>query len=137
MVIVEASQVNGGLRYDSGKNRLDLIPPEWDWALGLVLTKGAEKYAVRNWEKGMDWSKVLGPMRRHIDKFLTGEQYDIGTPEEPGTGCHHLAMVAWNALALMSYDIRGIGTNDIVTGDMKWLEKCSTKTTSTQLPDTK
>ena len=106
----------GGLRYDTGKNRLDLIPPEWTWALGQILTKGAQKYAARNWEKGMDWSRIIGPLKRHLEKFLAGETYDAET------GCHHMAMVAWNALALMTYDIREIGNNDLV-GKMEWLEK--------------
>lgn len=92
----------GGLRYDIGKNRLDLIPGEWTWALADVLSMGAVKYTERNWERGMQWSKVLGCILRHITKFLMGERYD------DETGCHHLAMAAWNCLALMSYDIRGI-----------------------------
>lgn len=96
-----------GLRYDTGKNRLDLIPPEWEWELARVLTAGAAKYQPRNWELGMAWSKVLGPSRRHQNKFLRGEQID----EE--TKCHHLALAAWNLLALMSYDLRGLGTDDL------------------------
>lgn len=105
----------GGLRYDTAKNRLDLIPPEWTWALGLVMTKGALKYAPRNWERGMAWSKVVGPLKRHLEKWLAGEVYDIGTPEALGTRCHHLAQVAWNALALMSYELRGLGHDDVRT----------------------
>ncbi len=96
-----------GRRYDAGKIRLDLLPVEWIWGLGSVMTAGAVKYAERNWEKGMKWSKVIGSMLRHTYKFLAGERYD------PETGCHHLAMVAWNALALMSYDLRSIGENDL------------------------
>lgn len=98
---------NGALRYDHGKVQLDLIPPEWYWALGNVLHAGAQKYAPRNWEKGMKWSRVVGSLMRHLLKFMVGERYD----EE--TGCHHLAHVAWNALALMSYDIREVGENDL------------------------
>ena len=96
-----------GLRHDEGKVRLDLIPPEWVMALGNVLTIGAKKYADRNWELGMPWSKVWGPLLRHAFKWLLGEQYD------KETGCHHLAMVAWNALALMTYQMRGLGKPDI------------------------
>lgn len=96
-----------GLRYDKGKNRLDLIPPEWIWELGKVLTAGANKYADRNWELGMRWSKVVGPIWRHLIRFLCGEQLD------KETGCHHLAHVAWNALALLSYDLRSIGEDDL------------------------
>lgn len=98
---------HGGLRYDAGKNRLDLIPPEWIWELGKVLTAGANKYADRNWELGMRWSKVVGPIERHFNRFLRGEQLD------KETGCHHSAHIAWNALALFSYDIRGIGEDDL------------------------
>lgn len=96
-----------GLRFNQGKNRIELVPPEWFWALGDVTTRGAEKYSDRNWELGMKWSIVIGCMFRHALKFLTGEKYD------PETGCHHLAMVAWNALALMSYDLRGVGEDDL------------------------
>lgn len=100
----DASQ---GLRYDDSKNRMELIPPEWIEALGEVLTKGARKYADRNWEKGMAWSKMIGCTFRHMMKFLRGERYDAET------GCHHLAHAAWNLLALMSYDVRGIGADDL------------------------
>ena len=113
----------GGLRYDAGKNLLDLIPPEWVWALGMILTKGAKKYAARNWERGMKYSKVMGPLKRHLTKYEAGEQYDYGTPDEPGTNCHHLAIVAWNALALMSYELRGIGEDDLPNYDFSILAK--------------
>lgn len=96
-----------GLRYDAGKNRLELIPPEWEWELGRVLTAGATKYADRNWERGMEWSKVVGPLRRHLNRFLRGQQRD------GETGAHHLAHVAWNALALMTYDLRKIGDDNL------------------------
>ena len=98
---------SGGLRHDTGKVRLDLLPAEWVWGLGQVMTAGALKYAPRNWEKGMAWSKVLGPMLRHTFKWMAGEIYDAET------GCHHLAMVAWNALALMVYQLRLIGEDDV------------------------
>jgi hypothetical protein len=97
----------GGLRYDDGKIRYDLIPPEWEHALAEVMTAGAKKYAARNWERGMAWSKCVGCARRHLWKWLRGESYD------PETGCHHLAHVAWNVLALMSYQLRTIGENDL------------------------
>ncbi len=105
----------GGQRLNAGKNRIELLPPEWIWALADVMTQGSEKYEARNWEKGMDWSAMIGCMQRHLAKFQRGQRFDgkeldivLGT-----TGCHELAMVAWNALALMSYDIRNIGNNNI------------------------
>ncbi len=105
----------GGKRYNAGKIRMELIPPEWLWALADVLTKGAEKYDERNWEKGMGWSSMIGCIQRHTNKFLANDRYDGDRldVEKGTTGCHHLAMVAWNALALMSYDLRQIGENDM------------------------
>ena len=110
----------GGLRFNTGKNSLELIPPEWIWGIGMVLTRGAAKYAIRNWERGMKWSYPVGCAFRHLLKFVCGERYD------PETGCHHLVMVAWNALALMTYDLRSIGENDLV-GDLAWLTATATK----------
>ncbi len=101
----------GGLRLNTGKCMLELIPPEWVWALGDVFTQGAIKYAIRNWERGMRWAICVGCALRHIFKFCVGQRYD------DETGCHHLAMAAWNCLALMSYDLRGIGENDLPKSD--------------------
>lgn len=112
---------NDALRYDDGKVRLELIPPEWLWGLGLVLTKGAEKYAPRNWEKGMDHGRVVGSLLRHLTQYQAGERYD------KETGCHHLAMAAWNCLALMTYDIRAVGNNDLPQCSVETLEKVNGK----------
>lgn len=106
----------GGQRLNAGKNRIELLPETWIWALADVMTQGSRKYDPRNWEKGMDWSAMIGCMHRHTAKFQAGQRYDgkefnkeLGT-----TGCHELAMVAWNALALMHYDLTGTGNNDLV-----------------------
>ena len=107
----------GGLRKNTGKNRLDLVPVEWTWALGDVMTQGSIKYAPRNWERGMTWSTMVGCALRHTLKFMCGEKYDVET------GCHHLGMAAWNLLALMSYDLREIGTNDLGSQDISILHR--------------
>ena len=36
-----------------------------------------------------------------------------GERDDPETKCHHLAHVAWNALALMVYEMRGLGEDDL------------------------
>lgn len=96
-----------GMRKDDGKVKLELIPAEWIWALGQVLTQGAEKYEIRNWERGMKWGKMIGCAMRHVLYFVCGQRYD------QESGCHHLAHAAWNILALMTYDLRNIGENDL------------------------
>lgn len=86
-----------GLRHNDGKIRYDLLEPFAMQELARVFTKGAQKYAPFNWLKGMDWSKCLASLKRHIAAFEQGEDFD----EE--TECYHMAHAAWNALALVSY----------------------------------
>ncbi len=102
---------NGGLRYDEGKLRFDLIPPELLIELARVYTEGAKKYADRNWERGMSWSKCIACLDRHWIKWRAGLTYDNGPK---GINTHHLANVIWNAAALMIYQIRGVGVDDRV-----------------------
>lgn len=95
-----------GLRYDAGKARYDLLPADALHSLVNVYTAGAAKYADRNWEKGMSWSRCFGSLMRHCWAFWRGETFD------PESKCHHMAHAAWNALALVAYDLRGVGTDD-------------------------
>lgn len=90
-------KLDKGLRFNDGKIRYDLIEPSAIKELAKVFTKGAEKYAPRNWEKGMEWSKVLASLKRHTAAFEQGEDYDNES------GLYHMAHAAWNALALVSY----------------------------------
>ena len=99
-------QDNGGLRYDAGKPRFDLIPPDALLALAQHYAKGAEKYEPRNWERGMDWCRVYGSLQRHANKWMANQEID------KDSGSHHMIAVAWNALALYCYETRGVGVDD-------------------------
>ena len=100
-----------GLRFNQNKLRYDLLEPFAVEQLAKVFTKGAEKYAPHNWEKGMDWSKISSSLKRHIAAWEKGEDFDYdptckecleGTCKNH-TGLYHMAHAAWNALALVSY----------------------------------
>lgn len=86
-----------GLRLNTGKTRHDLKTAFAEEQYAKVLTKGSEKYAERNWEKGMAWSKVLASLERHIQAFKRGEDYD------PETGLLHSAHIMCNAAFLTEY----------------------------------
>ena len=103
----ESSSPKQGLRYDQGKLRWDLLPPDVMEELVRVYTKGAEKYAERNWELGMDWGKCLRALKSHLNKWEKGQQRDDEYPE-----LYNLAMVMWNAAALLAYELRGIGKDN-------------------------
>jgi len=110
-VSVEAD--GGGLRYNDGKPRYDLIPPEALEDLAILYQRGASKYAERNWERGMSWCKCFASMMRHAWAWMRGEEND------PETGVHHMTAVAWNAFAIVTYVRRGIGQDDRNFGQPK------------------
>jgi len=71
------------------KPQLQLIPPALNDETAKALARGAEKYGVFNWRKNnVEVMTYLGAMKRHIDKFLNGEDID------PDTGAHHLGCAA-------------------------------------------
>ena len=86
-----------GLRYNEGKNRLDLIPVRAVEEIGKVFTFGSKKYEPRNWERGMEWSKVLASLKRHIAAFESGEDFD------KESGLYHLAHAGCNVMFLLEY----------------------------------
>ena len=86
-----------GLRFNQGKLRFDLVHPFAHEQMVKVLTKGAEKYTERNWEKGMTWSNVIASLKRHLQAIESGEDFD------PETGLLHAAHVACNAHFLTAY----------------------------------
>lgn len=87
-----------GAKYDGGKLRYDLIPARPLEELARVYTIGAQKYADRNWEKGIAWCRIFGAMMRHAWRWFRGEKWDRET------GQHHLSSVAWCAFALIEYE---------------------------------
>jgi hypothetical protein len=95
-----------GVKFDEGKVRYDLLPPEGVHAVAVILTGGAAKYAPRNWELGMDWSRPFGACLRHLFAWWGGENRD------PDTGRSHLWHAACNLFFLIAYEKRGKGTDD-------------------------
>ena len=67
------------------KPRPDLISPHAQLREGMVLAKGAVKYDLRNWEKGMPICECIASAQRHI------EQYKLGLTDED-----HLAQARTN-----------------------------------------
>lgn len=94
-----------GMKFDSGKVRMELIPPELLTAVGTILTFGAEKYEDRNWELGMDWDRVYGSLLRHLNAWQSGEEAD------PETGHSHLWHAGCCIAFLITYEQRGIGND--------------------------
>lgn len=92
-----------GYKNDDGKARFDLIPPEGLWGVAQVAAIGAKKYGDRNWENGLSWGRLFAAMMRHAWAWMMGEDHD----QEDGQ--HHMASVAWCAMAIMALQARGNG----------------------------
>lgn len=54
---------------------------------------GSKKYADRNWERGMPFSRYLDSAKRHLNKYLMGLEDE-----------DHLAAAAWNIFAIMHHE---------------------------------
>lgn len=97
----------GGLRFNGGKLRVDLVPADVIEALAGVLgyacTKRTPPYPERNWERGMKWSNVVASLERHLLDVKLGRRLDPA-----GTGLRSTALMLCNAVFLCAYDIRGL-----------------------------
>jgi len=105
-----------GRKDDEDKVRLELIPPEFIFAVGSVLTFGAIKYEDRNWEKGMSWGRVFGASLRHLmawwgGKRPTTKNFVFGDLDTE-TGMSHLWHAACCICFLVTYEERAIGKDD-------------------------
>jgi hypothetical protein len=87
-------------------NRLGGADPIAMEELGRIYGFGEQKYDRFNYLKGYDWSLSIDALKRHLLAFERREDRD----EE--SGLLHTAHVAWHGLALTSFVLRGVGTDD-------------------------
>lgn len=83
------------VKYDVDKLRFDLLPAGPLMEIAKVFTYGAQKYADRNWEKGMEWGRLFAATQRHLWAFWAGEDAD------PESKLLHLAHAGFGILALL------------------------------------
>lgn len=93
-------------KHDNGKLPMSLVPPEAIEALAEVLLFGAEKYGDRNWESGIEWSRLYDAAQRHLTAYLKGERLD------PESGKSHLKHALANLAFLVTFEERGMTEHD-------------------------
>lgn len=97
---------NTGAQKASKPSQLGLVDPVALTELGNVAGFGAKKYEKWNYLGGYDYSLSYNAMLRHMNSYWSGEDND------PESGYHHMAHASWHGLAIISYDLRGIGNDD-------------------------
>ena len=110
----------GGIKADAGKAPWDLLPYDALHEVVKVLKFGVSKYAARNWEDGIEYSRVFAALQRHVTAWWGGEELD------PETGMNHLAHTACCALFLLAFRVRGMDQHDNRPGAGKSSVRIST-----------
>lgn len=122
---VDPGKLVSGYKADEGKPRFELLPPEFLFAVSAVLTFGAKKYADRNWEKGMKWSRPFGALMRHAwawwgGKGPTNKSFLFGELDPETTlshlwhaGCCLAFLIAYEARGMTEWDDRFTGPEDV------------------------
>lgn len=86
--------------------RHDLLPYDALDEVARIYGFGATKYADDNWALGFRWRLSAGALQRHMSLWMQGEDID------KESGYNHLGHVAWHALTLLAFTMRGLGTDD-------------------------
>ena len=89
----------GGMKFDGGKLRIDLVDPFFVEDVAEVLTYGAKKYADDSWQLLENAEqRYKGALLRHLFAYLKGELVDSES------GMQHLQHLATNAMFLMHFE---------------------------------
>ena len=83
--------MTGGVKYDEGKIRWDLVPFKELEGVAKVMTFGAQKYPANSW-KGVEKERYTAALMRHFVAYMDGEEID------PESGLTHMAHLMCNAV---------------------------------------
>lgn len=110
------------------------VPLEAVAAAAASFEYGAKKYSDRNWEKGLPWQQMIDSLKRHVEDFERGHDYDDGPG---GSGLHQVAMIMASAMMLSASVIRNIGEDDRLpkVADNAFLAKDCSKWIERELKD--
>ena len=95
-----------GHKCDSVKLRMDLLSISALEGLADVLTYGAAKYNDRNWERGMNFSRVYAAVLRHLFAWWKGEDIDSES------GLSHVDHALCGVMILSHYSANSFGAWD-------------------------
>lgn len=68
-----------GIKHDTNRDPMDLLPLLPLRHVSCVLGFGARKYGPDNWRNGLEYRRLLGATLRHLTAFSEGEDLDEET----------------------------------------------------------
>lgn len=85
-----------GLKYDSEKPPMALLDPPFLEGVSRVLGFGAKKYAAHNWRGGIQYSRLISSLYRHLGAINSGEDIDSesGLPHVYHLGCNAMFLAS-------------------------------------------
>jgi len=83
----DGSSSGGGIKHDSEKPDLSLVPRALLEEAAFAFMHGAKKYGRYNYLKGLDSNRLVSAAMRHLAAYADGEEHDAD-------GFHHLGGVA-------------------------------------------
>lgn len=99
-------------KFDKGKLRMDLIPPEAIEAIAEVLTYGADKYAPESWRLVRPfYDRYYAATLRHLIAWRKGERID------PESGITHLRHALCNLVFLVTKEAQENGYQQLTLDD--------------------
>lgn len=105
---MDGQTLKSGEKKDEGKPRFELLAYEVLRAVSRILTKGAIKYASRNWEKGIAYGRVYGAAQRHLADWWNAKlEGGDGINHADGSESH-LDHAICELMFLSAYEKRGM-----------------------------
>jgi len=89
-----SSKKEMGARANIGKPKWSLLPQSTLIPMIRVLEFGAVKYGALNWQKGLSVTEICESLKRHLDSFMEGEDFDKESL------IHHVGHIQCNAMFL-------------------------------------
>lgn len=95
------TESSGGMKFDTGKTMMGLVPPLAVEAIAEVMTYGAKKYAPHNWSKGIVYSRLIDALDRHLNSWKNCYESDL----DPESNLNHLAHAACCLSFLLHFEV--------------------------------
>jgi hypothetical protein len=104
--VVRVTDPKTGGQKDQKLAQLGALDPAALMEVAKIAGFGAKKYARYNYLSGFSYSLSYDALQRHLHAYWGGQDFD----EE--SDLYHLAHAGWHCLCLLSFSLRGLGTDD-------------------------